>query len=279
MNHSSPPTPIIIEEGSKKKTTKTKTTTSLEPYLNKETKYEICIDEAGRGPMFGRVYVAACILPKDMNQFSHKDMKDSKKIKSKKKMQELAEYIKSNSIAWHITYMESTEIDKTNILKANMNAMHKCICKIINDLGDYNDVVLLIDGNYFTPYHILNESTGSMDTLPYHTIEGGDNKYSGIAAASILAKHARDQYIEDLCHTYPVLQERYSLHTNQGYGTKAHLDGITQYGITQWHRQTFGCCKTAPLNPIPMIQIGDVRDDPMPPAGAEPPTKVEEVEV
>ena len=224
----------------------------LDPYYDIENKYEISIDEAGRGPMFGRLYVAACILPK--TGFRHEDMKDSKKIKSKHKMKKLAEYIKTNSISWHISYMEASKIDELNILQANMFAMHDCIANIItkmkSNIVDFKDYMLLIDGNYFKPFSMFDEKTELIYSLRYETIEQGDNKYSGIAAASILAKDARDQYIEDLCKQYPELITRYSLNTNEGYGTKAHMEGIEEHGITQWHRRSFGCCKTAQLNPL-----------------------------
>ena len=84
---------------------------------------------------------------------------------------------------------------------------------------------------------------GIVESVPYVCIEGGDNKYSSIAAASILAKVARDQYIDELCELHPDLMEKYSIHTNKGYGAKKHLDGIALYGITIWHRRNFGICK------------------------------------
>jgi ribonuclease HII len=105
-------------------------------------------------------------------------------------------------------------------------------------------VHLLIDGNYFIPITFLNKETNKIETIPYDFIEGGDNKYSAIAAASILAKVERDKYIEDLCVANPDLVEKYSLDTNKGYGSKKHLDGIKEHGITIWHRRTFGICST-----------------------------------
>ena len=103
---------------------------------------------------------------------------------------------------------------------------------------------LIIDGNDFIPYRYNNE------TLPHQCVEKGDNTYSFIAAASILAKCAHDEYIEELCNEYPILDERYGLKANVGYGTKKHMDGIKEYGITQWHRKTYGCCKSAKYSPI-----------------------------
>ena len=102
---------------------------------------------------------------------------------------------------------------------------------------------LLIDGNYFNPLSYLNKQTNKIEHLPFITIEGGDNKYSAIAAASILAKVERDNYIEGLCNENPTLSTYYGIDSNKGYGAKRHLDGIKEHGITIWHRRSFGICK------------------------------------
>ena len=94
--------------------------------------------------------------------------------------------------------------------------------------------------------HFERENT-QYTQIPHLCIEGGDNIYTCIAAASILAKVARDKYVTELCEKYPDLKERYSIHTNKGYGTKKHMDGIKEHGITQWHRQSYGICQTAQL--------------------------------
>ena len=219
------------------------------PFHSTENQFEIGVDEAGRGPMFGRLYVAAVILPE--GGFDNPYIKDSKKIKSKKKMSELAEYIKDNAHAWSISHIEHTVIDEINILQAVYRGMHECIRECISKIDVFeNRTCLLIDGNSFKPLSVFDKDTDRLMTLDYQTIEGGDNKYQSIAAASILAKQARDQWVEDLCKEYPVLIERYSLDKNMGYGTKSHLKGITDYGITQWHRKTFGACKTATYAPL-----------------------------
>ncbi len=205
---------------------------------------EIGIDEAGRGPMFGRVYAGAVVLPKD-DSFEHSLMKDSKKFHSKKKIVQVSEYIKANAIAWAIEYEDEQTIDKINILQATQSAMHKCIKKILEKLKDinYDKILLLIDGNYFKPFTILNTTKTKLETIKYHMIEGGDNKYTSIAASSILAKVERDKYINEMCEQYPELIEHYGIDSNKGYGSKKHLDGIKQHGITKWHRKTFGICK------------------------------------
>jgi ribonuclease HII len=205
---------------------------------------EIGIDEAGRGPMFGRVYAGVVVLPKD-NVFDHSEMKDSKKFHSKTKIENVAEYIKQNAIAWAVEYEDEQTIDDINILQATQSAMHKGIKSILNQLPNINHdkILLLVDGNYFKPFSVLNNIKTKLETIKYHTIEGGDNKYTAIAAASILAKVERDKYIEDLCLQNPELIERYSIDSNKGYGAKVHMDGIKKYGITKWHRKTFGICK------------------------------------
>jgi ribonuclease HII len=108
--------------------------------------------------------------------------------------------------------------------------------------------LLLIDGNDFKPYTMYDETNEEIKSIPHETIEGGDNKFTSIAAASILAKVARDEYIAKLCEDYPALVDRYNIGKNKGYGTKAHLNGILEYGITQWHRKTYGQCKSAQMN-------------------------------
>jgi len=212
----------------------------LKKYFNDNPSIiELGIDEAGRGPMFGRVYAGVVVLPKD-NTFDHSLMKDSKKFHSKKKIEQVADYIKSNAIAWAVEFEDEETIDKINILQATQLAMHKGIKKILEQLNitDFNSLNLLVDGNYFKPFIAPN-----MTKLSYEMVEGGDNKYTAIAAASILAKVERDKYIENLCQENPELIEHYGIDSNKGYGSKIHMDGIKKYGITKWHRKTFGICK------------------------------------
>ena len=212
----------------------------LNPMFDADTTIiEIGIDEAGRGPMFGRVYAGIVVLPKD-NSFNHSQMKDSKKFHSKKKIEQVADYIKNNAIAWAVEYEDEQTIDNINILQATQSAMHKGLRIVLSKLSNinYDKILILVDGNYFNPFTILNGKT-----IKYKMIEQGDNKYTSIAAASILAKTERDQYIEELCKENPELVERYDINSNKGYGSKKHMDGIKQFGITKWHRKTFGICK------------------------------------
>ena len=210
-------------------------------YYNDDSVIEIGIDEVGRGPMFGRVYTAAVILPKE--GFDHSKMKDSKKFHSKKKINEVSEYIKENAISWSIQWEDEKVVDKINIRNATHSAMHKSIKEIYNKDNDNDkNYVLLVDGNDFKPYVVMKQNT--LEQVPHVCIDGGDNKYTSIAAASILAKVARDAYIDELCVLHPELIEKYDLSNNKGYGTKKHMDGITEHGITEWHRRSFGICKT-----------------------------------
>jgi ribonuclease HII len=209
---------------------------------------EIGIDEVGRGPLLGRVYASAVVLPKS-DEFNHSEMKDSKKFHSKSKINATSEYIKQNAIAWSIKYEDETTVDRMNILQATQLAMHSCIIDIIHQLKEKNpelnlrNLMLLIDGNYFKPFTYFNSISNKFETMTYHTIEQGDNKFTSIAAASILAKVERDKYIDELCEENPELKEKYKIDSNKGYGSKHHLDGIKQHGISQWHRKTFGICK------------------------------------
>ena len=198
---------------------------------------EIGIDEAGRGPLFGRVYTGAVVLPKDVD-FEFGKMKDSKKFNSVKKINEVAEYIKEKALAWSVTYNDEKVVDNINIRQSVLSSMHNSIKNVMTDDNEY---LLLVDGNDFRPYMMFKDD----EYLPvkHICIEGGDNKYCAIAAASILAKTERDKYIYELCEENPELKEKYGIDRNKGYGTKTHLDGIKNFGITKWHRKTYGICK------------------------------------
>ena len=230
----------------------------LTRFYNQETAFELSIDEAGRGCLFGHVYIACVVLPKEPELFDGKNIKDSKKFSSKKKLNEVADYIKSNALAWHVASIDSNTIDEINILQAVMRGMHECIRNIMEKLHEKNNqnttiknYMAVVDGNYFTPYRAFDNTDNTIHEMPFVTIEQGDAKYMGIAAASILAKTSRDNYVLELCKQYPILVERYGLDSNMGYGTKKHLEGIREYGITQWHRRTFGeACKNAIHNNI-----------------------------
>ncbi len=217
--------------------------------------YEIGIDEAGRGPMLGRVYAAAVILPTNNDTYNHALMKDSKKFHSEKKIREAANYIKENAIAWAVAWVDETVIDEINIRNATHRAMHNAIKNVLHASPENSGIagvkplmggeglaalpLLLVDGNDFTPY--IDEETKKR--LPHVCIEDGDNTYTSIAAASILAKVFRDDYIAELCAEHSELITKYDLLKNKGYGTKKHMDGIKSHGISPFHRKTFGICR------------------------------------
>ena len=195
--------------------------------ISKKNIIEVGLDEVARGCMFGRVYTAAVIWPEDYIEDPNYIIKDSKKL-SKKKREELYYYIIDTALDWNVNYMENTEIDKLNILQATMKSMHTNLDNLLIDVDH-----ILVDGTNFNPYN----------KTPHTCIVKGDDKYYSIAAASILAKVEHDWYIEELCKKKPELNEKYDLLNNMGYGTKNHMDNIKKYGISEYHRRSFGICK------------------------------------
>jgi Ribonuclease HII len=181
-----------------------------------EGRLEAGCDEAGRGCLAGAVFAAAVILPAD---FKNEMLNDSKQL-SEKSRYLLRSIIEKEAIAWAVGIVSPEEIDKINILKASFLAMHRAVEQLT-----VKPEHLLIDGNRFTPY----------PEIPHTTVIKGDGKYLSIAAASILAKTYRDDYMNRLAAEYPV----YSWSNNKGYPTKAHREAIREHGITPYHRKTF----------------------------------------
>lgn len=204
----------------------------LTNYFNDLNTYELGIDEAGRGPLIGRVYAGAVCW--DSTKIPTEIITDSKKLTSKKRKQAL-EWIKSNVKAWGVGYAEPNEIDNINILQATNLAMSRAIDNLKqNFILDKPIKNLIVDGVGWE--HKFKDYT-------VKSIVKGDSLYYSIAAASIIAKEYHDDHIIDLCKNHPELDTYYSLLSNKGYGTKKHLDGITKYGITDYHRKSF-----APIN-------------------------------
>ncbi len=239
-------------------------TDPLEHFFSESNRWEIGIDEAGRGPLFGRLYVAGAVLPKD-SSFRHDWMKDSKRFSSSKKIREMSDYIKAHATAWTIKFAEPAVIDDINIRQAVLRTMRECCRDVMAQLqarsaadGDdrpvHRDVCLLVDGNDFPAFTTYDPLSETLVDVESHTIEGGDNKYTCIAAASILAKVARDDYIAELCSQFPLLNEWYGIAKNKGYGAKCHMEGIRTHGITVWHRRSYGPCKTAPRVDVPLAE-------------------------
>lgn len=203
----------------------------LKLFYNQDDDIEVGIDEVGRGCLAGRVYAAAVIWPRRMSNDDWHMIKDSKKL-SHKKRKIVEEYIKSTAVDYAIGYVDEQYIDKYNILNASYQAMHNAL----NNLRVTPEMII-VDGNRFKTY-----ISKDMDFIPHCCVKQGDNKYVSIAAASILAKVARDEYIMDLVKENPKL-EKYGWLKNKSYGTKQHMDAIKKYGITQWHRKSFAPCQ------------------------------------
>lgn len=187
----------------------------LLPYLNKGVLEAGC-DEAGRGCLAGAVYAAAVILPED---FENERLNDSKQLTERQRYA-LREVIQREALAWAVGVVSPQEIDEVNILNASFLAMHRALDRL-----QLRPAHLLIDGNRFRPYR----------DIPYTTVVKGDGKYLSIAAASVLAKTYRDDYMLRLHEEYP----RYDWNKNKGYPTARHRAAIAQYGITPYHRRTF----------------------------------------
>ena len=173
-------------------------------------------DEAGRGCLAGSVYAAAVILPPD---YHNELLNDSKQLTEKRRYA-LREAIQRDAVAWAVGVVTPEEIDNINILNASILAMHRALDQLA-----VRPEAVIVDGNRFKPY----------GGLPYTTIVKGDGKYLSIAAASILAKTYRDDYMGKLAEEYP----QYDWNGNKGYPTKKHRDAIRQFGTTPYHRRTF----------------------------------------
>jgi len=188
---------------------------TLLPYFHRN-KVEAGTDEVGRGCLAGPVFAAAVILPK---KFSHPYLRDSKKINSIQR-EECALYIKEHAIDFAVKSVTPKKIDEINILNASFLAMHKSL-KALKVKPEF----ILVDGNRFKPYK----------KIPYQCVIKGDDKYYSIAAASVLAKVTRDNYMKRMSKRHPF----YSWETNKGYPTKFHRQSIVDYGISPLHRKSF----------------------------------------
>ncbi|WP_299049840.1 ribonuclease HII [uncultured Polaribacter sp.] len=177
---------------------------------------EVGTDEAGRGCLSGPVVAAAVILPKD---FSHPFLNDSKQL-SEKKRDELRPFIEENAIAFEVCFVWQEEVDAINVLQASIAGMHRSIAKLKTQ-----PEFIIVDGNKFKNYK----------EIPHKTIVKGDAKYLSIAAASILAKTYRDEYMATIHQEFP----QYNWQKNKGYPTKQHRAAIREFGVTKYHRKSF----------------------------------------
>lgn len=196
--------------------------------LNKyyEGKIEAGCDEAGRGCLAGSVYAAAVILPEG---YQNEMLNDSKQLTEKKRYQ-LREIIERDAVAWAVGIVTPEEIDKINILNASILAMHRAL-----DQLKVRPEAIIVDGNRFKPYKEPTANGQEPKAIPHTTIVKGDGKYLAIAAASILAKTYRDDYMNKLAEEYP----QYDWLSNKGYPTKKHREAIRQYGTTPYHRMSY----------------------------------------
>jgi len=179
-------------------------------------KFEAGTDEAGRGCLAGPVVAAAVILPKN---FKHKLLNDSKQL-TEKQREKLRPFIEKNALAFAVAFVDAPKIDEINILQSSILAMHKSIEKLA-----VQPEFIIVDGNKFKPFK----------KIPHQTIVKGDAKYMSIAAASVLAKTYRDDYMQIIAKEFP----NYYWEKNKGYPTKQHRNGIREFGITKYHRKTF----------------------------------------
>jgi len=173
-------------------------------------------DEAGRGCLAGPLVAAAVILPKD---FSHPFLNDSKQL-SEKKRKELKPIIEAQSLAFAVSFVWQEEVDKINVLQASITGMHRAIAQLKT-----TPEFIIVDGNKFKNYK----------EIPHKTIVKGDSKYLSIAAASVLAKTYRDEYMEKIHLEY----SNYNWKKNKGYPTKEHREAIRNFGVTKYHRKSF----------------------------------------
>lgn len=191
-------------------------------------------DEAGRGCLAGPVFAASVILPAT---FRHPLLNDSKQV-TEEHRNELRPIIEKKAIAWAVAMVDHLEIDRINIVKASFKAMHLAV-----DQLNVRPELLLIDGHIFSPYF----------GIVHQCVIGGDAIYASIAAASILAKTHRDEYMQTLHIEYP----HYGWNENKGYGTQHHRRQITEKGLSPYHRKTFGICKNPELSPVDSEEAGD----------------------
>ena len=190
-------------------------------------KIEAGCDEAGRGCLAGSVYAAAVILPEG---YQNELLNDSKQLTEKRRY-ELREIVERDAVAWAVGVVTPEEIDKINILNASILAMHRAL-----DQLQVRPEAIIVDGNRFKPYYERGKGSEVRgEKLPHTTIVKGDGKYLSIAAASILAKTYRDDYMNQLAEEYP----QYDWLSNKGYPTKKHREAIKQYGITPYHRKSY----------------------------------------
>ena len=221
--------------------------------FTEDDKVEVGLDEAGRGCLFGRLYAAAVVLPNELDTFfDHgaglKDIKDSKKL-SERKRSILFDYIDEAAIEASISFAEVEEIDRINILQADMAAMHRALDTLTVPIQR-----ILVDGDQWKPWK----------SVEAHKVIDGDASYLAIAAAGILAKVSRDRWVEEQIVAHPEWETHYGFASNKGYGTAQHMRGIQTHGVTAQHRTSFAPVRTVlglPLKSKPSTNLLEFLED------------------
>ncbi len=193
---------------------------------------EVGIDEAGRGCLFGRLYVGAVVFPKEMEDFfdhgaALQTIRDSKTL-TERKRNILFDYIQEAAIDKAVAFVESTDVDHYNVLQADLRCMHQALDALTVPVDR-----ILVDGDHWKPWQRDGKDVEA------HTVVDGDATYLSIAAAGILAKVSRDRWVAEVCAVHPEWNEWYGLLKNKGYGTAAHLRGIQEHGVVAQHRRSY----------------------------------------
>ncbi len=203
---------------------------------------EAGVDEAGRGPLFGSVFAAAVVAPKDGFPGGAKAVRDSKRYSSRKRRAAAAELVKAHAIDWAVGEASAAEVDQANIRGATMLAMRRAI-QSLRVVPEH----LVVDGSDFEPF-IMPSLAGDDDdyafvSIPHTCVVKGDSIYASVAAASVLAKVAHDAHITAFCEAEPDAAERYGLSSNMGYGTANHISALKEHGPLPLHRKSFAPCR------------------------------------
>lgn len=199
-----------------------------------DDKIEAGIDEAGRGALFGRMYVGAVVLPAELDCFfdngaALNQIKDSKKL-TERKRDILYDYVKECAVDYSTAWCSAAQIDEQNVLQADLNTMHKALESLIVPVQR-----VLVDGDSWKPW------ANNPEAEVYKIVEG-DSKFLAIAGASILAKVERDRWVQSMCDEHPEWDEQYGLRSNKGYGAAKHMEGLKTHGATNLHRLSFAPC-------------------------------------
>jgi ribonuclease HII len=209
-------------------------------YFHNDDAVEVGLDEAGRGCLFGRLYVGAVVFAKEEEDFFDHGatlqlIKDSKVLTPRRRAI-LYDYIRECALDRAVAFAEATEVDEFNVLAADMRCMHRALDALVVPVDR-----ILVDGDHWRPWR----AEGATEATEAHVIVDGDAQFLSIAAAGILAKVARDRWVEEVCAENPAWDAQYGLLSNKGYGTAAHMAGLREHGVTEYHRRSFAPVREA----------------------------------